>query len=125
MNNIDTYKDLEVWIEGRKLVSQVYRLTRKFPREELFGLTDQMRRAAVSVLSNIAEACGRGTSRGSASLLFISRGSLYEVETQSIIASDLGYCSENELNVLIHQTTICKKLLNGFIRYYESKASSN
>lgn len=122
MMEIRTYKDLEVWIEGRKLVAEVYLVTRKFPKEELFSLTNQIRRAAVSVLSNIAEACGRGTSRATISFLFISRGSLYEMETQTIIARDLSYISDEELKALSDRITACKKLLNGFIRYYESKS---
>lgn len=117
--------DLDVWIECRKLVNQVYALTKKFPREELFGLSDQMRRAAVSVLSNIAEACGRGTSKATTNFLFISRGSLYEVETQSIIACDQQFIKDDELQSLIEQITKCKRLINGFIRYYESKAPNN
>jgi len=86
MNELLTYKDLDVWIEARKLVTLIYAMTKKFPGDERFGLTDQIRRAAVSVLSNIAEPCGQGTSKSSVNLLFISRSSLYEVETQGIIS---------------------------------------
>lgn len=79
----------------------------------------------VSVPSNIAEACGRGTSQASVNLLYISRGSLYEVETQSIVACDLNYMGEDDLESLMGRVENCKRLLNGFIRYYESKAANN
>lgn len=122
---IRTYKDLEVWKEARRLVREVYAISKEFPREELFGLTNQVRRALVSVPSNIAEACGRGTSQASVNLLYISRGSLYEVETQSIVACDLNYMGEDDLESLMGRVENCKRLLNGFIRYYESKATNN
>jgi len=110
---------------GQETVARVYAMTSTFPSEERFGLTNQIRRAAVSVLSNIAEACGRGTSKSTVNFLFIARDSLYEVETQGIIAFDLKYCTESELEALLKQIETCKRLLNGFIRYYESKTTNN
>ena len=79
------YIKLEVWLETRKLTSLIYDATRLFPKEELFGLTNQMRRCAVSVPSNIAEGCGRQTAKDTIRFLHISRGSLYELETQSYL----------------------------------------
>ena len=81
-----SYTDLEVWQLARKLVSEVYASSLLFPKEELFGLTNQLRRAAVSVPSNIAEGCGRQTPRDTINFLFIARGSLYELETQVYVA---------------------------------------
>ena len=121
MKQFATYKDLDVWIEARKLVGEIYTLTAKFPREEVFGLTNQMRRAAVSVLSNIAEGCGRGTSRGTVAFLFVARGSLYEVETQCVIAFDLKYIDSRNLESISERITSCKRLLNGLIRHHELK----
>ena len=85
--------DLDAWKESRKLVSAIYRATQAFPKEEMFGLTAQMRRAAVSVPSNIAEGAARTGSREYAQFLSVARGSLSELETQLFIACDLGYLS--------------------------------
>ncbi|MDR6196774.1 four helix bundle protein [Siphonobacter sp. SORGH_AS_0500] len=114
-----TYAELKVWKECRMLTAEVYRVTRGFPKEELFGLTSQMRRCAVSIPSNIAEGCGRNHFRDSLQFFFISRGSLYELETQMYIASDQNYILESEVNTLFSQLSTCKKLLNGFIKYFE------
>ena len=86
-----SYTNLEVWQFARKLVSEVYSASRIFPKDELFGLTNQLRRAAVSIPSNIAEGCGRQTPRDTINFLFIARGSLYELETQIYVALDLNY----------------------------------
>lgn len=85
------YKDLEVWIEARKLTKLVYDSTKSYPKEEIFGLTNQMRRCAVSVPSNIAEGCGRNTAKETIHFLFIARGSLFELETQFYLSLDLTY----------------------------------
>ncbi len=90
------YKKLMVWQKSRVLVGQVYRLTGRFPQSEMFGLTNQMRRAAVSVLSNIAEGYGRQLDTEFLHFLRITKGSLYELESQLYIAQDLGYMMEKE-----------------------------
>lgn len=82
---------LDAWTVSREFVSAIYRLTQKFPKEELFGLTSQIRRAAVSVPSNIAEGAARASDKEFAQFLNVARGSLSELETQLLIASDLGY----------------------------------
>ena len=111
------YTELNVWLQCRNLTKRVYELTRQFPKEELFGLTNQLRRAAVSIPSNIAEGCGRQSARDTLQFLFIARGSLYEVETQLYLAYDLLYLPDQELQELLTTVTNCKKLLQGFIRY--------
>ncbi|MNY23669.1 hypothetical protein D3C86_1573440 [compost metagenome] len=113
------YSKLGVWLEARKLVNLLYDSSKLFPKEELFGLTNQMRRAAISVPSNIAEGCGRQTSKDTIHFLHISRGSLYELETQYYLAFDQKYIDENNFNVALEQIQTCKKLLNGFINYYK------
>ena len=113
------YIKLEIWIETRKLANIIYDAYKKFPKEELFGLTNQMRRCAVSVPSNIAEGCGRQTTKDTINFLHISRGSLYELETQCYLALDQNYVDENNFNNIINQIQISKKLLNGFINYYK------
>lgn len=114
-----SYIELDVWIEARKLVSQVYVLTNDFPKEEVYGITNQIRRCSVSVPSNIAEGCGRQTPKDIIRFLYISRGSLYELETQLYISNDLKFISEENLNNILSQIETCKKLLNGFINYYK------
>jgi len=115
------YNKLEVWIEARKLVNLLYDSSKLFPKEELFGLTNQMRRAAISIPSNIAEGCGRQTSKDTINFLHISRGSLYELETQYYLVLDQKYIDEANFNIALVQIQLCKKLLNGFINYYKSK----
>jgi four helix bundle protein len=113
------YNKLEVWIEARKLTNLIYELSKVFPKEEIYGLTNQMRRCSVSIPSNIAEGCGRQTSKDTINFLHISRGSLYELETQCYVALDQKYIDENNFNIVFNQMQSCKKLLNGFINYYK------
>jgi four helix bundle protein len=86
-----THKDLDVWIKGMELARMIYEVTRQFPTSEIYGLTSQMRRAAVSVPSNIAEGAARGSSKEFTRFLRISLGSLAELETQVILAVDLAF----------------------------------
>lgn len=116
-----SYKDLDVWKQGRALVKAIYLLTKKLPADEKFGLTSQLRRAAVSVPFNIAEGCGRNHLRDSLQFFYVSRGSLYELETQVIVANDLQYISEKEANKTLDHINKCLQLMNGFIRYFENK----
>ena len=117
-DNKKEYTDLEVWQECRKLTNHVYAVSRNFPIEELYGLTNQIRRSAVSIPSNIAEGCGRSTSKDTLHFLHIARGSLYEVETQIFIALDQNYITKEILESLFETVQRCKRILNGFINYY-------
>jgi len=96
MNN---YKDLKVWQKSVDLTVRVYEATKAFPREEMYGLTSQARRSAVSVPSNIAEGSGRNTKNDFRNFLGISYGSSCELETQLIIANRINYLSDNELKL--------------------------
>ena len=117
-NGYKKYTELNVWIESRRLTAEIYSVTKNFPKEEQYGLSNQMRRCAVSVPSNIAEGCGRNHKKDSLQFFYISRGSLYELETQLYLSNDLNFISPMELeNLLINLETV-RKLLNGFIRYY-------
>ena len=87
---------LDAWRVSRQLVVAIYRLTQQFPKQELFGLTSQMRRAAVSIPSNIAEGAARSGRREFIQFLNIARGSLNELETQLLIAADLGYVPQDD-----------------------------
>lgn len=113
-----TYLELDVWIEARKLVDMVYVASKEFPKEEIYGITSQIRRCAISIPSNIAEGCGRNSSKETIYFLHIARGSLFELETQLYLASDQKYITTKELNAVLKQIVSCKKLLNGFINYY-------
>lgn len=115
------YKNLDVWIEARKLTKLVYDSSNNYPKDEVFGLRNQIRRSAVSVPSNIAEGCGRNSSKETLYFLFIARGSLFELETQFYISLDLEYINNELLTQIQNQITLCKKLLNGFINYYKTK----
>src|SRR6185295_15267381 len=95
MNDTRAHYDLDAWKVARELVMRIYLLTQCFPKEEVFGLTIQMRRAAVSIPSNIAEGAARTGTREFAQFLNIARGSLSELETQLLIASDLDYMKAN------------------------------
>ena len=90
------YKDLSVWKLGMDLVIEIYKVTMKFPKEELFGLVSQMRRAAVSIPSNIAEGSGRRNTKEYIQFLYIAKGSLLELETQMEIASRLNYIENTD-----------------------------
>lgn len=113
------YTKLDVWIKSRALVKEVYKITKSYPKSELYGLINQMRRCVVSVPSNIAEGSGRKTPKDIMRFLYISRGSLYELETQIYVSYDLDYISKGDFEELINGVLNCKRLLNGFINYYK------
>ena len=115
-----TYKDLEVFKFCRKLISEVYTLTSSFPSEEKFVMVPQLRRCAISIISNIAEGNGRQYKKDAIQFLYISRGSLYELETQLIIAFDLKYITYEQYEQLEASIESCKKLLNGYINYMKT-----
>ncbi|MDX1283815.1 MAG: four helix bundle protein [Draconibacterium sp.] len=90
------FKELKVWQKGRVLVKDIYHATRDFPKDELFGITSQMRRAAVSIPSNIAEGCGRDSDKELSRFLDIANGSAFELETLVILCIDLELLSQSE-----------------------------
>ncbi len=120
MDDIKSYTDLDVWQKSRDLVITIYEMSKNLPREEQFGLIQQIRRSAISIPSNIAEGCGRETSKDTIRFLYIARGSLYELESQLYIASDLNYIEKSDLDNSLEKIVECKKLLNGFINYFKS-----
>src|SRR5438094_5050097 len=110
------YRELIAWQKAMDLVENVYRITRAFPREEVYGLTNQIRRAAVSIPSNIAEGQGR-LSRGEfKQFLGHARGSVFELESQILIARNLGYLNLEDAAALIERITEIGKLLNGLVK---------
>lgn len=123
MANIENYTQLVAWQESRKLVNMIYTLSLNFPAHERYGLTSQIRRAATSILSNLSEGCGRGTTKDTIHFLHIARGSAFELESHLYIALDQGYLDEDLFNQAYEKITLCKKLLNGFIRYLHSRSN--
>jgi four helix bundle protein len=110
-----SYRDLVAWQKGMQLVTDIYRETKTFPLEERYGLTNQLRRAAVSVPSNIAEGQARFSPREFYRFLSIARGSLVEIETQIEIASNLGFLGRAGSFRLCRQTAELGKILNGLL----------
>jgi four helix bundle protein len=114
-SKIQSFRDLEVWQEAHALVLLIYRESKGFPKEEVFSLTSQMRRAAVSISSNIAEGFSRQSYKEKLQFYFTSLGSLTELHNQILIAKDLGYFTEENFEKIILKITSVHKLLNGFI----------
>jgi four helix bundle protein len=121
MNDVKTHKDLEIWNLGIDLVEYVYKITAGFPKEEQFGLTSQMRRCAVSIPSNIAEGAARQSLKEYIHFLYISLGSLSEIETHFEISRRLALVNDAEI-VSEKIEKIRRKLLN-FIKHVKSKLS--
>jgi four helix bundle protein len=117
----NTYKDLLVWQQAKTLAVAVYRATEQFPRSESFGLTSQMRRAAVSVASNIAEGQGRGSKPDFAKFLCMARGSLLELQTQLEIAAELTLGNPEELMKLNESCYRVLGLLNRLLKAIDTR----
>ncbi len=116
---VKDYKDLKVWQKGIEIVDKVYTLTAKFPREELYGLTLQMRKASVSIPSNVAEGFMRGHTNEYRQFLRISLGSCAELETQSIIANRRKYITKQELDDLSEDLNHESRMLMNLIKSLE------
>jgi len=115
MGNINSYKDLLIWQKGIILVVKVYKLVKTFPQEELYALTNQIKRASVSIPSNISEGYGRNTDKSFSHFLDIARGSLFELETQLIIAKELEFITNIDLyNEVLLLITEESKMINAF-----------
>jgi four helix bundle protein len=118
----ESYRDLIAWRKAMGLVTDVYQATRSFPRDELYGLSNQLRRAAVSVPSNIAEGQARFSRKEFHHFLSHARGSLVEIETQLMIAQNLGYLSPIQIQPLLEKASELGKVLNGLIASIKSAA---
>ena len=112
-----SYKELKVWQKGMELVFRIYAITAKFPIDELYGLVSQMRRAAVSVVSNIAEGKGRTGKKELAHFLSLSRGSLHELETQVLVAAHLNYFNSEIEKELLSQISETGRMLSGLLNF--------
>jgi len=123
MEKLKSYKDLEVWKVSMEFVTEIYQITSKFPSSELYGLSAQIRRCAVSIPSNIAEGAGRKNTREFIQFLYISNGSLSELETQLEIAFRLGYFTEIEY--FTEKIKYIRKMLVNLIYALERKLKTS
>lgn len=113
---ITTFKDLDAWKEGHKLVLSIYLVSKEFPKDELFALTSQIRRCVVSITSNIAEGFSRHSYKEKIQFYTIALGSLTELQNQIQVALDVGYLSKIDYEKLNIQSIIVHKILNGLIK---------
>ena len=120
---VNDYRDLQVWQRGRQIAKAAYLLTRKFPKEELYGMTSQIRRAASSIPANIAEGWGRHYPAEFIQFLRTANGSRTELETHLIISTDVGLCTEAEVKELLEELTILGKQLVNLERSLKGKAN--
>jgi len=116
MTQIKTYRDLVVWQKSMALVAEVYKLSKPFPKDEVYGLTSQMRRCAVSIPSNIAEGYGRNSTSDYVRFLRIATGSLYELQTQMEIAFKLEYLNKANFGRLYESSREVERMLSSLSR---------
>ena len=118
---LKNYKELQVWQKGYQLCLQIFKITKKFPKEEQYGLNSQIRRAAVSVPSNIAEGYGRKTTPDYLRSLYIAYGSNCELETQIMLSRDLNYIFLNDSEKLLNEIREVERMLKALIKSLENK----
>jgi four helix bundle protein len=116
------YRSLDVWQNARKLAVLVYQFTAMFPSSERFGLVSQIRRAAVSIPSNIAEAHGRDSDAERVQFLRVARGSVLELQTQALISGDLGFLDDSAVQALVGPSEIVVRQLNRLIQHYRTRS---
>lgn len=114
------FRKLDVWKDGRKLVSDVYKLSKKLPKDEKFGLTSQIRRCAISVPANIAKGSSKYSQKDFLRFLQISLGSLYELESHIILAQDLQFLSQTVVSPIIKKVQTLQKRISALINYNKS-----
>jgi len=121
---LKNYKELKVWQKAYQFCLGIYEITRRFPKEEKYGLTSQIRRSAISIPSNIAEGYGRKTTGEYIQALYISYGSLCELETQILLASDLDYIGAEKIEIFQKEMGDVERMLKGLIKSLENKHSN-
>lgn len=115
-HKIQSFTDLVVWQKSHKFVVEMYKITKNFPKEEMFGLVSQMRRCAVSITSNIAEGFSRHTYPDKVRFYQIAKGSVTEIQNQLLIARDVGYLEEDNFKIQAEKIIEIHKLLNAFTK---------
>lgn len=121
MNKINNFYDLDAWATGHKLVLEIYRITKDFPKEELYGIVSQLRRASSSITANIAEGFARFHFKDKARFYYQARGSVAEVQNFLLLAKDLGFINLEICKSLGEKTNEAGKLINGLIRSIENQ----
>jgi len=116
-----TYRDLQIWQKSMSLVTEIYKISKAFPRDEAYGLTSQMRRCAISIPSNMAEGYGRNSINEYLYFLRIATGSLYELQTQMEISMNLYYLNRDEFDKLYELSREIERMLSSLIRKLSSK----
>lgn len=111
---VKSFEDLQVWQESQNLAVEIYKITKKFPKEELFAMTSQLRRAASSISANLAEGFGRTAKNDKLHFYTIAYGSLLEVKNFLYLAERLDYIDRDNLDLLINHCTSCQRLINAF-----------
>jgi four helix bundle protein len=119
---LKNYKDLKVWQKSYELCLKIYRITAEFPKEERYGLTSQIRRSVVSIASNIAEGYGRKTTIDYIRMLYISYGSVCELETQILLAGDLDFIEKGQLCTTKKYIAEIERMLKALIKSLENKS---
>lgn len=118
---IVSFTDLQAWKEGHRLVLLIYKITKEFPKEELFGLTSQMRRSAVSITSNIAEGFSRNSRKEKVQFYATALGSTTELQNQLLIARDVEYLSKEDFNLAANLSVVVAKITNGLIKHSKNR----
>ena len=121
---LKNYKELKVWRKSYRLCLEIYRITKEFPKEERYGLMSQIRRATVSVFSNIAEGYGRKTTPEYIRFLYIAYGSNCELETQVLLSGSLGYIEADKIEILLEGIGEIERMLKALIKSLERKHST-
>jgi len=124
LSTIKSFEELIIWQESRKFTSNIYKLTKNFPKEELYGLTSQIRRASISIMSNVAEGFDRKTTKEFIHFLIIARASASEVQNDLYISLDLNYIDKESFKTTYDHAQKIAKLINGMINYLKSQTES-
>lgn len=122
---INSFTDIRAWKLSKDLAVETYKVTESFPKSEIFGITSQMRRSAVSVASNIAEGFGRYSNKDQEHFYIMASGSLYELKNQIIISNELGFIENNVFEKLINNINTTHKTLNAFIKAHKARYSND
>lgn len=118
---ISSFTDIRAWKLSKDLAIDIYKITGKYPKSEMFGLVSQVRRSVVSVSSNIAEGFGRYSKKDQEHFYIMASGSLYELKNQIIISSELGFINKDDFNKLIDNVDVAHKTLNAFIKTHKAR----
>jgi four helix bundle protein len=121
---IKSFTDLKAWQESHNIVIRIYKITKNFPKEEVFGLTNQMRRCAVSVTSNIAEGFSRSSKKDKSQFYTIALGSVTGLQSQLLVAKDIQYISKQEFKQIADKTVEINKMINGLIKSNNNNKNS-